>query len=225
MNKLISIKEAVDKIHDGATIMFGGFMANGSAENIINALVEKNVKNLTIICNDSGLIDKGVGKLIVNRQCAKLIATHIGLNKETGRQMTAGELEVVLIPQGTLAEQIRAGGYGLGGILTRTGLGTLVEEGKQKIEVDGEIFLLEKPIRADFAVIFGSVIDKNGNTAYRGSTNNFNQIMATAADTVIAEAEKLVEIGELDQNHVIIPGIFVDYIVSADADKGGIAVG
>jgi acetate CoA/acetoacetate CoA-transferase alpha subunit len=201
-------------IPDGATVMFGGFMANGSAERVIDALVERNVQGLTIICNDSGWVDRGVGKLIVNKQCVRLVATHIGLNKETGRQMTAGELEVDLVPQGTLAEQIRAGGYGLGGVLTRTGLGTPVAEGKQTVDVDGVTYLLEKPLRADFAVIFGSIVDKNGNIVYKGSTNNFNNVMATAADIVIVEAEKLVEIGEIDPNAVITPGIFVDYIAN-----------
>ena len=213
MSKLISLSDACERISDGASIMFGGFMANGSADKIIDALVKKNVKNLSIICNDSGLIGQGVGKLICNKQCKKLIATHIGLNKETGRQMNEGELEVVLVPQGTLVEQIRAGGYGLGGVLTKTGLGTLVEEGKQKIEVDGVIYLLEKPIRADFAILYGTKVDKNGNIVYKGSTNNFNNVMASAADTVIVEAEEVVEIGEIDPNCVITPGIFIDYIV------------
>ena len=213
MNKLISTEEAAAKIPDGATVMFGGFMANGTAEAIVDALASRNVQNLTIICNDSGYIDRGVGKLIVNKQCKKLITSHIGLNKETGRQMTAGELEVILVPQGTLAEQIRAGGYGLGGVLTRTGIGTLVEEGKQKVDVDGVTYLLEKPLRADFAVLGGSIVDKAGNIVYLGSTNNFNNVMASAADCVIVEAQRLVEIGEIDPNNVITPGIFVDYIV------------
>ncbi|MCL2376251.1 MAG: CoA transferase subunit A [Defluviitaleaceae bacterium] len=213
MSKVISIQEAAALIPDGASVMFGGFMANGSAEKIIDALVAKNVKDLTIICNDSGFIDRGVGKLIVNKQCKKLIATHIGLNKETGRQMTAGELEVDLVPQGTLIEQIRAAGYGLGGVLTRTGMGTLIAEGKQTVDVDGVTYLLEKPIRADFAVLCGSVVDKNGNMVYKGSTNNFNNVMATAAETVIVEATELVDIGEINPNHVVTPGIFVDYIV------------
>ena len=213
MSKLISISEAAAKIPDGATVMFGGFMVNGSAEAVIDALVARNVRDLTIICNDSGYIDRGVGKLIANKQCKKLITTHIGLNKETGRQMTEGELEVNLVPQGTLAERIRAGGYGLGGVLTRTGLGTLVEEGKQKVDVDGVTYLLEKPLRADFAVIGGSVVDRAGNIVYHGSTNNFNNVMASAADCVIVEAQQLVEIGEIDPNAVITPGIFVDYIV------------
>jgi acetate CoA/acetoacetate CoA-transferase alpha subunit len=218
MSKFISIKEAADKIPNGATVMFGGFMANGSAEAVIDALVAKNVRGLTIICNDSGLVDRGVGKLIVNRQCKRLVATHIGLNKETGRQMTAGELDVELVPQGTLAEQIRAGGYGLGGVLTRTGLGTLVEEGKQKVEVDGVTYLLEKPMRADFAVIYGSVVDAAGNIVYRGSTNNFNHVMASAADCVIVEAAEVVEY--IEPNVVITPGIFVDYIVRGEEKYG-----
>ena len=216
MSKLIPIEQAAAKIPNGATVMFGGFMANGTAEAIVDALVARNVQDLTIICNDSGYIDRGVGKLIVNRQCKKLITSHIGLNKETGRQMTAGELEVDLVPQGTLAEQIRAGGYGLGGVLTRTGIGTLVEQGKQKVDVDGVTYLLEKPIRADFAVLFGSIVDKGGNIVYLGSTNNFNNVMASAADCVIVEAQKLVEIGEIDPNTVITPGIFIDYIVDGN---------
>jgi len=216
MSKLISITEAAAKIPNGATVMFGGFMVNGTAEAVVDALVARNVQDLTIICNDSGYIDRGVGKLIMNKQCKKLITSHIGLNKETGRQMTAGELEVNLVPQGTLAEQIRAGGYGLGGILTRTGLGTLVEEGKQKIEVDGVTYLLEKPIRADFAVLFGNIVDKAGNIVYHGSANNFNNVMAPAAECVIVEAGQLVEIGEINPDNVITPGVFVDYIVSGE---------
>ena len=213
MGKLISAHEAAKKIKDGASVMFGGFMTNGSAKKIIDELVKLNVRDLTIICNDSGLVEQGVGKLICNKQCKKLVATHIGLNRETGRQMNEGELQVELVPQGTLAEQIRAGGYGLGGILTRTGLGTLVEDGKQKVDVDGVTYLLEKPIRADFAVLYGTKVDGNGNIVYKGSTNNFNNIMATAADVVIVEADEVVEIGGLDPNSVITPGIFVDYIV------------
>jgi len=221
VSKLIKIDDAIAKIKDNATIMFGGFMCNGSALNIIDAIVAKNVQGITIICNDSGFEDKGVGKLITNKQCKKIITSHIGLNKETGRQMTAGELDVELVPQGTLVEQIRAGGYGLGGILTQTGIGTLVEEGKQKVIVDGETWLLEKPIRADFAIIFGAVVDKNGNISYRGSTNNFNHVMASAADITIVEARQVVEIGELDPNDVKTPGVFVNYIVDGGAVTNG----
>jgi len=221
MNKLIPCDKAADMIFDGAAVMFGGFMANGSAENIIDALVKTGVKNLTIICNDSGFIDKGVGKLISAKQCAKLITSHIGLNKETGRQMTEGELDVELVPQGTLIERIRCGGYGLGGVLTQTGLGTLVEEGKQKVEVDGVTYLLEKPLRADFSILFGAVVDKNGNIVYRGSTNNFNEMMASAADIVIVEAAEVAEIGDINPNHVKTPGIFVDYIVDGKEAQNG----
>ena len=213
MDKLVTLDCAADLVKDGASVMFGGFMANGTAEKIVDALVAKNVKELTIICNDSGLPAKGVGKLIAGRQCRKLVATHIGLNKETGRQMNEGELEVELVPQGTLAERIRAGGYGLGGVLTKTGLGTLVEEGKQKIEVDGETYLLEKPLRADVAIIRAAIADRNGNAAYKGSANNFNGIMASAADTVILEADEVVENGGIHPNAVATPGIFVDYVV------------
>ena len=215
MDKMISFEKAAGLVKDGTTIMFGGFMTNGTAEGIVDALVASGVKDLTIICNDSGYIDRGVGKLIANKQCKKLITSHIGLNKETGRQMNENELEVVLTPQGTLAEQIRAGGYGLGGVLTRTGIGTLVAEGKQLVEVDGVEYLLEKPLRADFALIHGSVVDKNGNITYKGSTNNFNNIMASAANITIVEAQTLVELGGIDPNHVITPGVFVQHIVKA----------
>ena len=217
MSKMISIEQAAAKIGEGASVMIGGFMCNGSAEKVIDVLVANKVQNLTIICNDSGYVDRGVGKLIANKQCSKIITSHIGLNRETGRQMNEGEIVVDLVPQGTLAERIRAAGFGLGGVLTKTGLGTLVEEGKRKIEVQGETYLLEEPLRADFALLFGSVVDKNGNIAYRGSTNNFNNIMASAADVTIVEAQKVVEIGELDPNHVVTPGVFVQYIVDRGA--------
>lgn len=213
MNKVISIEEAISHIKDGMTIMIGGFLGCGSPHRLIDALVEKGVKDLTLICNDSGFPDIGAGKLVVNRQIKKLIASHIGTNRETGNQMNAGELEVVLVPQGTLAEQIRAGGAGIGGFLTPTGVGTVIEEGKQKIEIDGKTYLLELPLRADVALIVGHTVDKFGNIVYYGATRNFNTLMATAADTVIVEAENIVEVGEIDPNQVVTPGIFVDYIV------------
>ena len=217
MNKVIEIQQAINMIPDGAVIMFGGFMGNGSAHQIIDALVEANVKNLTVICNDAGFPDYGVGKLVSNKQVKKVIASHIGLNKELGRQMSEGETEVELVPQGTLVEQIRAHGYGLGGFLTKTGVGTLVEEGKQKLEVDGVVYLLEKPLKADFAILFGSTVDKQGNIIYKGSMNNFNHVMASAADVTIVEAGNVVEIGALEPNSVVTPGVFVNYIV----DGGG----
>lgn len=216
MNKVVSIDQAIDHIKDGMTIMIGGFLGVGNPHKIIDALVEKGVKDLTIIANDTALPEIGIGKLIVNKQVKKVIASHIGTNPETGNQMNSGETEVVLVPQGTLIEQIRAGGAGLGGVLTPTGLGTIVEEGKTKIEVDGKEYLLEKPLKADVALIFGSIVDKKGNIFYSKSTRNFNLYSATAAETVIVEAEKLVEIGELDPHQVMTPGLFVDYIVRGD---------
>ncbi|TFZ39508.1 acetate CoA-transferase subunit alpha [Soehngenia longivitae] len=218
MNKLVSIDEAVDMIKDGMTIMVGGFLGCGNPHKIIDKLVEKNVKDLTLICNDSSFPDYGVGKLVVNHQIKKLIASHVGTNPETGRQMNAGEMEVVLVPQGTLAEQVRAGGAGLGGILTPTGVGTVIEEGKEKITVDGVEYLLEKPLKADVALIAGQKVDKFGNIVYFGATRNFNTIMATAADIVIVEADEVVEVGDLDPNDVVTSGIFVDYIVDGGAN-------
>lgn len=216
MNKVISIEEAIDHIKDGMTIMVGGFLSCGTPHKLVDALVEKGVKDLTLICNDSGFVDSGVGKLVVNKQIKKLVASHVGTNKETGNQMNSGEMEVMLVPQGTLAEQIRAGGSGLGGILTPTGVGTVIEEGKQKIEIEGKEYLLELPIRADVALLLGHTVDKNGNIVYNGATRNFNTLMATAADVVIVEAENIVEVGEIDQNHVVTPGLFVNYIVGGD---------
>lgn len=213
MNKLISFDEAVGFIEDGMTVMIGGFLACGTPERLIDKLVEKGVKDLTLIANDTAFVDRGIGKLVVSKQFKKVIVSHIGTNKETGRQMTDGETEVVLVPQGTLAEQVRAAGVGLGGILTPTGVGTIVEEGKEVMVIDGKTYLLEKPIKADVALIFGSVVDKKGNIAYKGTTRNFNPLMAMAADRVIVEAEAIVEVGEIDPNQVVTPGIFVHHIV------------
>lgn len=217
MNKIKSIDEVMEYIKDDMTIMVGGFMGVGTPEFIIDAIVKKNVKNLTIIANDTGFPDRGVGKLVVNKQVKKVIASHIGLNPEAGKQMNSGHLIVELVPQGTLVEQIRCGGAGIGGFLTETGIGTIVEEGKQKIKVGDKEYLLELPLRADLAILGGSIVDKQGNVFYNASTRNFNPLMATAADNVIVGAERIVEIGELDPNHVITPGIFVDYIVGGEA--------
>lgn len=217
MNKIISIEEAISHVKDGMTIMVGGFLGCGNPHRIMDALVEKGVKDLTLICNDTSFPEIGVGKLIVNKQVKKLIASHVGTNPETGRQMNTGEMEVVLVPQGTLAEQVRCGGAGLAGFLTPTGVGTVVEEGKEKMVIDGKTYLLEKPLRADVALIAGYTVDKFGNIVYRGATRNFNHLMATAADVVIVEAENVVEVGEIDPNHVNTPGIFVDYIVNGGA--------
>ncbi|AVQ27223.1 acetate CoA-transferase subunit alpha [Fusobacterium ulcerans] len=212
-NKLVSMEEAVSHVKDGMTVFIGGFLGVGTPEKIIDALVAKGVKDLTVIGNDTGFPDRGIGRLVVNNQVKKVIASHIGTNPETGRRMQTGEMEVELAPQGTLAERVRAGGNGLGGILTPTGIGTIVEEGKEIITVDGKKYILEKPLRADVALLNGSVVDELGNVIYAKTTKNFNPMMATAADTVIVFAEKLVKVGEIDPDHVMTSRIFVDYIV------------
>ena len=213
INKVISVKEAADMVKEGMTVMVGGFLANGSPENIIDALVEKNVKNLTLICNDTGFPDKGVGKMVVNKQFKKMIASHVGTNPETANQMNSGETEVVLTPQGTLAEKIRCGGNGLEGFYTPTGIGTEVAEGKEIKVINGKEYLFETPLRADVALLRASVADKKGNMIFNKTMKNFNPIMATAADLVIVEADKIVEVGEINPEHVMCSGIFVDYIV------------
>ncbi|WP_291578892.1 acetate CoA-transferase subunit alpha [Clostridium sp. UBA6640] len=216
MKKIVTVEEALAHIQDGMTLMIGGFLAVGTPEKLVDALVEKGIKDLTIIANDTGFPDRGIGKLIVNKQVKRTIASHIGTNPETGRQMNEKEMEVELVPQGTLAERVRCGGAGLGGFLTPTGLGTIVEEGKEKITVNGAEYLLETPLKADVALIFGSKVDEKGNVYYHESTRNFNPLMAAAADVVIVEAEELVKAGELDANIVMTPSIFVDYIVKED---------
>jgi acetate CoA/acetoacetate CoA-transferase alpha subunit len=216
LNKVISVKEAVDMIHDGMTIMVGGFLGCKNPFKIVDAIVEKGVKDITLIANDTSFPEVGIGKLIVNKQVKKLIASHVGTNKETGNQMNSGEMQVELVPQGTLAERIRAAGAGLGGVLTPTGLGTIVAEGKTIVEVDGKDYLLEKPLKADIALIVGAKVDKKGNVRYAKATRNFNPLMATAADIVIVEADEIVEAGGIDPDDVMTPGIFIDYIVGGN---------
>lgn len=218
MNKIKSLDEVLNLVKDGQTIMFGGFLAVGTPERIIDGIVQRGIKDLTIICNDSGFPDRGVGKLIVNKQVKKVIASHIGTNPETGRQMNAGEMEVELVPQGTLVERIRAAGAGLGGVLTPTGIGTVVAEGKTVVEVEGKKYLLEKPLRADLAILKGSVVDNKGNIWYNKTTRNFNPTIATAAEIVIVEAEELVEVGTIEPENVMTPHIFIDYILRGEDD-------
>ncbi|SJL26600.1 CoA transferase subunit A [Porphyromonas gingivalis] len=213
MNKAISAEKLSALFKDGMTIMVGGFLANGTPERIIDELVKSGVKDLTLIANDTSYPDRGCGRLIANHQVKKLIASHIGTNPMTGDQMNTGELVIEFSPQGTLAERVRAGGAGLGGVLTPTGLGTVIEEGKQKIEIDGEVFLLEKPIRADFAFIKGSVGDEFGNLIYKGTTQNFQPLMAMTADCVVAEIEEIHPIGQIPMEQIHTSGIFVDYIL------------
>ncbi|WP_018337387.1 MULTISPECIES: CoA transferase subunit A [Butyricimonas] len=213
MSKFISIEEAISKVKDGMTIMVGGFLANGTPNKIVDALAKSGVKNLTLICNDTAFPDRGVGQLIANKQVKKLFVSHIGTNPCTSEQMNSGELEIEFCPQGSLAERVRAGGCGLGGILTQTGMGTIVAEGKQIINVDGKDYLLEKPLRADVALVGASLGDKAGNLVYRGTSQNFNPLMAAAADLVIAEVNELVEVGEIAAENVKTPSIMVDYII------------
>lgn len=212
MDKLVSIEEVKKKLHSGMVVMVGGFLGVGMPRQIIQAMIEEDIHSLTLIANDTAFIDRGIGQLIVNHQVKKVIVSHIGTNPETGKQMMAKELEVELVPQGTLAERIRCGGAGLGGVLTPTGIGTVVEEGKQKLVVDGKEYLLETPLRASVALIRAKKGDKVGNLVYEKSARNFNPLMAMAADFVIAEVEELVEIGAIDVDEVMTPGILVDKI-------------
>ena len=214
LKPIISPAKAAEMVCDGDTVMIGGFMASGSPHKIIESLIEQQTKNINLIANDTGYIDKGIGKLISARLIASLKASHIGLNPETGSQMTAGEIEVELIHQGTLAERIRCGGAGIGGFLTETGLGTVVEENKEKLTINGKDYILELPLKAKIALIRASIVDKAGNCIFNKTTKNFNPLMATAADVVIVEAEKVVEVGEVDADRFTLPGTFIDFIAA-----------
>jgi len=206
--------DAISKVKDGMTLMIGGFLTSGGPNTIMDALALSGIKNLTIICNDGAYPDKGMGKLIANRQVVKLITSYVGANPVAIDLMNSNDLEVEFCPQGTLVERIRAYGAGLGGVLTPTGLGTIVAENKRIINVDGKDFILEKPLRADIAFIGASVSDKMGNLYYKGNTKNFNPIMAMAAEMVIVEAEELVETGAIKPEDVHTPAILVDYILT-----------
>jgi len=212
MNKQITLEQAVERVHDGMTIMFGGFLGVGSAVQIIDAIVEKGVKDLTIISNDTAYDNIAHGKLVANHQVKKAIVSHTGTNKETAAQKNAGTLEVEYVPQGTLAERIRAYGAGLGGVLTPTGLGTIMQDGKEIVKVDGKDYILEKPLKADIAFLRANIVDEFGNMVFLGTTNNFNPLMATAADYVVVEAEKLVKVGEIKPECVHASGIYVNAI-------------
>ena len=209
--------DLVAMIPDGAVLMIGGFLGVGSPHRLIQGLVSAGRRGLTLIANDTHHPGLGIGKLIDAGVVKRLIASHIGTNPETQRQMTAGELEIELVPQGTLAERIRAGGYGLGGVLTKTGVGTIVEKGKPTIEIDGETWLVEKPLRADFALISARQADYFGNLTYELTAQNFNPVMAMAAATVIVEADEIVAVGMIPPDSVRTPGILVDYLLEHPA--------
>lgn len=226
-NKFISAKEAAAMIKDGDFVMVGGFLGHGTPDSIINAIADSDVKDLTVAVNDTGFPAadpengvkgekhgfRGVSELVARHKIKTLYVSHIGTNPETGRQMSEGTMDVRLTPQGTLAERIRAGGFGLGGILTPTGVGTDVANGKQVINVDGKDYLLETALKGDVCVIKGSIVDKLGNIYYKGTTKNFCPLMAAACKTVIVEAEKVVEPGEIAPEDVMTPFVLVDYIV------------
>jgi 3-oxoacid CoA-transferase subunit A len=214
MNKMLPDAEAaVALVPDGATIMMGGFGLCGIPENLIRALHARGTKGLTVISNNAGVDEFGIGMLLRSRQVQKMVSTYVGENKEFERQFLSGELEVELVPQGTFAERIRAGGAGIGGFFTPTGYGTLVAEGKEARVIAGKPYVLESPLRADFAFVKAWKGDRVGNLVYRRTARNFNPVMATAARVTIAEVEELVEPGGIDPDHVITPGIFVRHII------------
>ena len=212
--KTISVEDAAAMVPTGASLMIGGFMGVGTPERLIDELVRRSTRELIVIANDTAVPGRGIGKLIGAELVAKVIASHIGLNPETQRQMIAGTLAVDLIPQGTLIERIRAGGVGLGGVLTPTGIGTVVEEGKRRIEVEGRPFLLETALRADFALVHAFLADYAGNLSYALTGRNFNPVIAMAANTVIATADHIVPIGVIAPDHVVTPATLVDFLVA-----------
>jgi acetate CoA/acetoacetate CoA-transferase alpha subunit len=212
--KTITLDRVVELIPAGASVMIGGFMAVGTPGRLIDELVRQGRRDLTVIANDTAMPGCGIGRLITAKLVKKVIASHIGLNPETQRQMIEGSLEVELVPQGTLIERIRAGGYGLGGILTATGVGTIVEDGKQKVAVDGKDYLVEPAIRADFALVNAFMADYLGNLAYALTARNFNPVIAMAADTVIVDADNIVPVGVIGPDQVVTPAPLVDYLLA-----------
>lgn len=209
----LKAEAAAALVPDGATVLIGGFMGVGSPDRLIDALVARGVRGLTIVSNDTNRPGRGIGKLISANAVARVITSHIGLNPETQKKMIDGDITVELVPQGTLVERIRAAGMGLGGVLTCTGLGTEVEDGKQVVDVDGERYLLEKPIRGDFALIAAHQADYVGNLSYMLTAHNFNPIMAMAALTVIAEPDSIVPVGVIPPDAVKTPGVLIDHIL------------
>jgi acetate CoA/acetoacetate CoA-transferase alpha subunit len=214
MGKTITVTKAVEAIPEGSTLMIGGFMGVGSPIRLIDELVRQRKLGLTIIANDTARPGVAIGRLIGANLVRRVITSHIGTNPETQRQMLAGEIEVELVPQGTLAERIRAGGHGLGGVLTPTGVGTMVEQGKRTLEIDGRIFLLERPLRAQFALVNARRADHIGNLAYAMTARNFNPLIAMAADVVIAEAQEIVPVGVLAPDDVMTPAVLVDHLIA-----------
>lgn len=216
MKKATKLEDAAALIPEGAVLLIGGFMAVGTPERLIDALVERGVGGFTVVANDTAMPGHGIGKLVTAGLVRKAVVSHIGLNPETQSRMISGEMEVELVPQGTLVERIRAGGVGLGGVLTATGIGTPIEEGKQIVEVDGRKYLLEKPIRGDFALIKAKQADYKGNLEYALTAHNFNPVMALAADIVIAAPQIIVPVGVIPPDAVKTPGVLVDYLLERE---------
>lgn len=219
MKGALTAAAAAQMVPDGASLMIGGFMAVGTPERLIDALVARGARGLTIIANDTAMPGKGIGKLISAGAVSRVIASHIGLNPETQARMIAGEIQVELVPQGTLIERIRSGGMGLGGVLTPTGLGTEVETGKQVIEVQGKRYLVETPLKADFALIGAWQADYVGNLSYLLTAHNFNPIIALAGAKVIAEPESIVPVGVIPPDAVKTPGVLVDHLIVRSSKK------
>jgi acetate CoA/acetoacetate CoA-transferase alpha subunit len=212
--KTLTVERAVEMIPDGASLMIGGFMGVGTPECVIDEIVRQRKCDLTIIANDTARPDVGIGKLVAAKAVRTAIVSHIGLNPQTQQQMVAGDINVELVPQGTLIERIRAGGFGLGGFLTRTGVGTTVEDGKRKLTVDGTEYLLEMPLRADFALVHAFLSDYFGNLSFALTARNFNPVVAMAADTVIVNADHVVPVGVIAPDHVVTPAPLVDYLIA-----------
>jgi acetate CoA/acetoacetate CoA-transferase alpha subunit len=211
--KAVSVEQAISLIPDGASIMIGGFMGVGTPERLLDELVRQRKSGLTIIANDAAIPGSGIGKLLDGGLVSAMTASHIGLNPKAQKGMLEGDVSIDLVPQGTLVERIRAGGVGLGGILTPTGVGTVVERDKQKIEVNGATYLLETPLRSQFALVHAFLADHLGNLSYALTARNFNPLMAMAADTVIVTADQIVPVGVIAPDHVITPAPLVDYLV------------
>ena len=212
--RTVSLEQSVAMIPNGSSLMIGGFMAVGTPERIIDEILRQKKRDLTVIANDTAMPGRGIGKLVGAKSLRKVIVSHIGLNPETQKQMMAGNLEVELVPQGTLIERIRAGGFGLGGILTQTGLGTSVEDGKKIVEVDGRSYLVEAALHADFALVQAFLADYLGNLSYALTARNFNPVIAMAGRTVIVTADNIVPVGVMSPDHVVTPAPLVDYLVA-----------
>jgi acetate CoA/acetoacetate CoA-transferase alpha subunit len=220
LGKTCNVSEGVAAIPEGSTLMIGGFMGVGSPQRLIDELVRQGKRGLTVISNDTARPGIGIGKLISARLVRRLVTSHIGTNPETQQQMLAGEIDVELVPQGTLAERIRAGGYGLGGVLTATGVGTVVQQGKRTLEIDGRVFLVELPLRADFALINAWRADHIGNLTYAMTARNFNPLMAMAADVVMAESKEIVPVGVIPPDDVMTPAVLVDRLIGKERSNG-----